>query len=78
MHMPVSIGGTTVRKKEGNLVGCLGAEGDEIPKHVGVFQMGHRVPLLCVDETETSPKDFSIRADVHSTVFNSFHPRAPL
>lgn len=32
------------------LVGGLRSQGDEIPEHVGILQMGSRVPLLGVDE----------------------------
>lgn len=31
-------------------MGRLGTERDEIPDHVGVLQVGLRIPLLCVDE----------------------------
>merc|ERR1719234_2661959 len=50
IHESVAIGGSAVRKQEGDLVSGHGHEGDEVPEHVGVLEVGNRVPLLGVDE----------------------------
>ena len=34
-----------------DLVAGFGTKGDEVPEHVGVLEVGLRVPLLSVDET---------------------------
>ena len=49
-------------------MGCHRHQGDEVPEHVGVLQVGHRVPLLGVDEVGeenrvTDEEDWSVVSD---------------
>ena len=50
VHVPVPVGGAPIGKQEGHLVGGLRPQGDEVPEHVGVLQVGLGVALLGVDE----------------------------
>ena len=48
-----------------DLMGGLGTKRDEVPEHVGILQVGLRVPLLSVDETRkeewiTDEKNWSV------------------
>ena len=65
IHESVAIGGSTVRKQEGDLkkkkqeifdnpyisylVSGHGHKGDEVPEHVGVLEMGH-LQRDCIDD----------------------------
>ena len=37
VHMAISVGDSPIAEEEGHLVGGLGSEGDEIPKHVRIL-----------------------------------------
>lgn len=50
VHESVAVRSAAVREEEGDLVGGHRHQGDEVPEHVGVLQVGRRVPLLGVDE----------------------------
>ena len=45
IHVPVPIGRAAVGEEEGDLVGGLGAEGDEVPEGIGVLAVGGRVAV---------------------------------
>lgn len=51
IHMPMSLRSSTIRKQERNLMSRLLSQSDEVPKHIRILQVSHRVPLLGVDET---------------------------
>jgi len=50
VHVAVTIGSTTVREEDRDLVESLGNEGDEVPESIGITAVGLGVTLLGVDE----------------------------
>ena len=52
----------------------LRTQGDEIPKHVRILEMGHRVPLLSVDKTREEERisDEENRSVVSSEIPETF------
>ena len=50
VHVTITVRGSSVREENGDLVGTLRGEGEEVPEHVGVLAVGLWVPLLGVDE----------------------------
>lgn len=50
IHVPESIGGSSVAEEHGDLVSAFWNETQEVPKHVSVLEVGLRIPLLSVDE----------------------------
>lgn len=50
VHVAITIGQTTVSEQEHYLMGGLWSQGDEVPEHVRVLQVGLGVSLLRVDE----------------------------
>lgn len=50
VHEAVAVGCAAVAEQEHDLVRGLGSQGDEVPEHVGVFQMGLWVAFLGVNE----------------------------
>lgn len=50
VHVTVTVRNAAVGKQNHDLVSALRSESDEIPEHVVIFQMRHRVSLLSVDE----------------------------
>jgi hypothetical protein len=68
IHLAKRSGSTTVREKNGNLMGGLWVLGKEIPENVGILQVGARISLLCMDEVReldgiTDEKDWGIVHD---------------
>lgn len=37
VHVPEAVGGTSVAKQEGDLVQCLGTQGDEVPECIWIL-----------------------------------------
>lgn len=50
VHVAIAVRDAAVREQHAHLVGGLRAQGDEVPEHVRVLQVGGRVALLGVDE----------------------------
>lgn len=50
VHVSVTVGSSSVREEDGDLVHRLRDKRQEVPEHVGVLQIGLRVSLLRVDE----------------------------
>lgn len=50
IHVSVTIGGTSVREEDGDLMGRFRGKGKEVPEHVGILQVGLGISLLGVDE----------------------------
>lgn len=50
VHEAVAVRSATITEQERHLVCRLRTEGDEVPEHVRVLQVGDRVALLSVDE----------------------------
>lgn len=68
VHESVAIRGAAVAEQEHDLVRGLRSQRDEVPEHVGVFQMRLRVAFLGVDEAReedrvTNEEDRRVVAD---------------
>lgn len=50
VHEAITIGSSTITEQEQNLMSCFWSQRNEVPEHVGIFQVGLRVSLLGVDE----------------------------
>jgi hypothetical protein len=50
VHVTVTIGSTTVREEDSDLVDRLRNEREEIPEGIGIRAVCLRIALLCVNE----------------------------
>lgn len=50
VHVPVGCRSAPVGEQNGDLVDGLGGQRKKIPEHIGVFAVGCRMALLCMDE----------------------------
>ena len=50
VHVAYPVRRAAIREQEGDLVSRLRPQRDEVPEHVRVLEVGHRVTLLGVDE----------------------------
>jgi hypothetical protein len=65
--LTITIRGSSVAEENADLVDALGYEREEVPEHVGIFQVGLRVAFLGVDEIRefarvTDEEDWSVVA----------------